>query len=277
VALAVQRSMPSASVRLWARRAAAVDELRAMGIADLVSDDPALVAQDADLMILAVPVPVMAVTLAPALEALAPNALITDVGSVKQSVVAALEPMCLAAQRRFVGSHPMAGSHRLGISEARADLFEGAACILTPTAHTDNAALATVAAFWQTLGARTLELDPATHDQQVARVSHLPHATAFALALAALQSMPDAVSCAGKGFRDTTRIAGSDPDLWTGIFLENREQLIAALCDQLTHTKELLDLIESNDKEALRAKLAEAQALRQLLPDSPAAPDHGTD
>ena len=272
VALAVRRSMPGTRIQLWARRAEAVQQLQRFGsdLADLASTDAASVARGADLVILAVPVPVMEQTLRAALPGIAAHTIVTDVGSVKQSVVAALEPMVAC----FVGSHPMAGSHRLGFEEARATLFEGATCIVTPTANTQRSALEAVISFWQRLGAQTLQLDPATHDHHVARVSHLPHATAFALVQAALSAAPQAASCVGQGFRDSTRIAGSDPELWSGIFLENRREVTASLRDQLVRTKELLDLIEANDKESLRAWLAEAQRLRQLVSDTPAT--HGS-
>src|SRR5690606_6547917 len=132
--------------------------------------------------------------------ALAPDAVVTDVGSVKGSVVQALTPLL---GDRFLGSHPMAGSEKTGVATARADLFEGAACLLTPG---PGQAARRLRAFWESLGCRVLAMSPEEHDRKVARISHLPHWLAVVTTLAALRGDPEAVACAAGGFRDTTRV-----------------------------------------------------------------------
>ncbi len=297
IALAVGKHLPEARIHLWARRQEAAEELSTKPIAELtawggtddappeikttrishfVSTDAAAVVKDAWIVILAVPVPVMRAALEPVMHAIDADAIVTDVGSVKASVLRDLEPLFDGRGARFVGSHPMAGSEQSGIHAARPDLFEGATCLITPGPRTDADAIYRIESFWQVLGCRTQRMDPQVHDRKVARISHMPHAVAYALTLAGLRADPDAVACAGKGFRDTTRIAASDPDLWTGILLENRDEVLAALADASARVQDVLALVRANDKERLRALLAEAQKLRNTLPNG-AAHDHGTD
>jgi len=263
LALAVKQAWPSLEVRMWGRRAEAVAEVLRLGIADFASTDAGAVVQNASLVVLATPVVVMEQVSVALQGRLAPDAVLTDVGSVKRSVVKVLEPLFASAGIPFVGSHPMAGSEQTGISAARADLFLGATCILTPTVQTQPAALARVQAFWSALGCRLLSMTVDEHDRKVARISHLPHAVAFALVRAALQDDPNAAECAGNGFRDTTRIAGSDPDLWSGILLENQAEVVAALQDAVTDLQDLLAIVRGADKEQLRHYIATAQELKR--------------
>jgi prephenate dehydrogenase len=263
LALAVKQAWPRLEVRMWGRRAEAVAEVLRLGIADFASTDAGAVVQNASLVVLATPVVVMEQVSVALQGRLAPDVVVTDVGSVKRSVVKVLEPLFASAGIPFVGSHPMAGSEQTGISAARADLFLGATCILTPTVQTQPAALARVQAFWSALGCRLLSMTVDEHDRKVARISHLPHAVAFALVRAALQDDPNAAECAGNGFRDTTRIAGSDPDLWSGILLENQAEVVVALQDAVTDLQDLLAIVRGADKEQLRHYIATAQELKR--------------
>lgn len=263
LALAIKQAWTDLEVRMWGRRAEAVAEVLRLGIADFASTDAGVVVQNASLVVLATPVVVMEQVSIALKGSLASDAVVTDVGSVKGSVVSVLEPLFASAGVPFVGSHPMAGSEQTGIAAARADLFAGATCILTPTPQTQPAALARVQAFWAALGCRLLSMNLQEHDRKVARISHLPHAAAFALVRAALQSDPTAAECAGNGFRDTTRIAGSDPDLWSGILLENQAEVVAALQDAVTDLQDLLAIVRGADKEQLRHYIAQAQELKR--------------
>jgi len=184
---------------------------------------------------------------------------VTDAGSVKVRIVAALEKSLGGS---FIGAHPMAGSEQSGISAARADLFDGAACILTPTPGSDPRALDEVRRFWKEAGCRICEMSPAAHDAAVARVSHLPHAVAAALVRAALSKNPDAAALAGSGYRDTTRVAAGPEALWREIFLDNREELISAISDLQVHVGELKNALAKGDGEAIEAFLREARTLR---------------
>jgi prephenate dehydrogenase len=160
----------------------------------------------------------------------------------------------------------MAGSAQKGVAVAKADLFEGATCILTPSSATDPAAVETVDDFWRRLGMRIVRHDPAEHDRLVALVSHLPHAAAAALV--AVQE-GDSVNLHGRGFLDSTRIAAGDAGLWLDIFLDNRQNLIAALdrlSGELAHLKTLL----TDDRRAeLLAWLEKNAAARDALNRGP--------
>lgn len=275
VALAVRKHSPETKVRIWGRSAEKIEKINAMQIADFASTDAGEVVDGATLVVLATPVEAMATLAGSVLGRIRRDAIVTDVGSVKKAVVESLEPMLRNAGIRFVGSHPMAGSEKTGIKAAKAALFEGAICLLTPTAGTDGEALSRTTRFWQQLGATTLELSLEEHDRQVARISHMPHAVAFALTIAALRDSPEAARIVGKGFRDSTRIAASDPGLWTGILLENQGEVVKALEDAQASVKAVLDLVKAGDKETLHRFIEQAQQLRSLV--KPAPKKHGND
>lgn len=263
LALAVQERMPETKLRFWARRDTAEAGIRARGIEAEFFTDAAAAASGASLIILCTPVETMAALAEQIVKAdLAPECLITDVGSVKGSVVRELEPILGA---RFIGSHPMAGSEKTGIEAARANLFEKAACLLTPTALARPADLERLREFWSTLGCRLLEFGPDEHDEKVARISHLPHMMATVTTLAALRGDPSAVSCVAGGFRDTTRVSAGDPGLWTGIAMGNRPALIAQLREASAALTALIGILDHSDEAALRQFLAEAKALRDTV------------
>lgn len=269
MAKALRRSSPGCLLRIWGRREEAVREILDQGLAGFASTDPLEVVQGASLIVFAVPVRAMAGLAQQIVGGVDDDALITDAGSVKQCVVEALEPIFAGSKASFIGSHPMAGSHETGLAAARETLFDGATCLLTPTPNTRPGAVERVTQFWESLGCdpkRILQLALEAHDRKVARISHMPHAAAFALVRAALRDDPAAVQCAGPGFRDATRIAGSDPDLWTGILMENREAVLDSLQDVASQLTELVEIIRNSNEEALRRFLSEARALQQLIP-----------
>jgi prephenate dehydrogenase len=256
-------------LRVWARREEAAAQVRKAGIADLATSDLQEAVSGADFIVLCMPVEHMAAIAKQLVNApVSPGCVVTDVGSVKTSVVFALEQIFAGSQLHFLGSHPMAGSEKAGFEVSRADLFEGASCLLTPTLLTDASALQATRAVWVKVGCRLREMSPEDHDRIVARVSHLPHLAAAAVTLAALHDHQDAAGCIGNGFRDTTRVAAGDADLWRGIVLENRTEVLAALTDARDRFNELLAMLEKMDDKALRHFLHEAQQLRQGVPAS---------
>jgi prephenate dehydrogenase len=183
---------------------------------------------------------------------------VTDVGSVKGTVVDLL-PGLLPDGVSFIGSHPMAGSHLRGPDHARADLFEGASCVVTPCDDRNCDAVDRVEQFWCDLGARVLRRSPAAHDEEVAWVSHLPHLLSFAFA-EALNSAPASVGeLAGSGFRDFTRIAHSDAELWGEILSLNRKALSGPLSQFSESLAKLSRMLEEGDGEALEQMLGQAR------------------
>jgi prephenate dehydrogenase len=202
-----------------------------------------------------------------ALPALGTKTLVTDVGSVKGTVVRVLGPL-LEGKALFVGSHPMAGSEKTGLDAARADLFQGSVCIVTPEPATSPEAVTKASLFWEKLGCRVRQLDPVVHDQVCARISHVPHVAAAALVNAVAQRCPEAFGFSGPGFRDTTRVAGGAPSMWTEILLSNREavsQGLRALVDQLEEVIALLEQNEGSVSAPLDAFLSAAKQRRDQL------------
>jgi cyclohexadieny/prephenate dehydrogenase len=240
-----------------ARRPAPLERALAAGIVDSVAS-PADAVVGADLVVLGTPVGSMAQVLWDIRDHLSPGCLVTDVGSVKGAVINQL-PGLLPDGVEFVGSHPMAGSHLRGPDHARADLFEGATCVITPRDGQDAAVIDRVGAFWSDLGARVERRSPSEHDEEVAWVSHLPHLVAFAFA-DSLSAAPDrAGELAGGGFRDFTRIAQSDAELWGEILSLNGKALAGPLNHFSASLAKLAGALEEGDGESLELMLAAAR------------------
>jgi len=187
--------------------------------------------------------------------------IVIDVASVKGAIVHAAENI-VGAKGYFVGVHPMAGSEQKGIGKAHSNLFKGAPCVLTKTRRTDAKALRCIFNFWKSLGSNMYILSPAEHDKRISNISHLPHIAAYALSLAA---RPSAMEFAATGFKDTTRIAASNPDLWISIFLANRGNVMTDIEDYLKRVKEIRNLIVRREKGKLKRVLSNAKKKRDIL------------
>ena len=272
IGLAAKAALNSVEIVGYGHRKASLERAVEVGAIDRWAMQVTEAVEGADLVVLCTPVGVFEGLIREMVKVLKAGAIVTDVGSTKRSVVAAAERE-MSAGVRFVGSHPMAGSEKRGVEFARADLFQNALCILTPTAKTDKAAAEAVDGFWKALGMRTTTLSPQEHDQLLAEVSHLPHA--LAAALVTLQS-DKALTLAGKGFLDATRIAGGDGALWRDILMDNRDHVLASIGVLKRHLGELEKLLSGEGREELaawldraaarRAKLLE-QKLREINPD----------
>ncbi len=261
IALAARRA-GGFRTALWARRTAAVAEIEALGIADAASTDLRAVVAGADIVILCVPIGVMPALAREIADAISAPTIVTDVGSVKAPVVAELGAI-FRGRGRFVGSHPMAGSEQTGLAAARAELFDGAACIVTPDVASDASATAEVRAFWQTLGARVLEVAPAAHDEIVALVSHLPHLLAATLVQTVLAENARAFEFSGPGFRDTTRVAAGPPAMWAEILRTNRDAVRKSAEAMIEKLREIITLLGQD--EPMTAFLTQAKAQRDRL------------
>lgn len=266
LALASRRRGLCTRLSLWSHDLREHASIRAAGLVeegDTLTDDPAQAVNGAGLVLLCVPpaaLPDLARRIAPDL---APGAVVSDVASVKEELATELGAIFQAVGgSRYVGAHPMAGSERSGPAAARADLFEGATCLLTPDAGTAPDALATVEAFWPAVGARVLHLSPGAHDRSVALVSHLPHVLAAALVRYVAAQPERATDCAGPGWRDATRIAGGSPDLWTEILSRNRLPVTKALRGLIGELEEVLAYLEAGREPELQNFLSEAKSQR---------------
>jgi cyclohexadieny/prephenate dehydrogenase len=215
------------------RRAETLRRVRELGIADAVEPDAGRAVRGADGVVLCIPVGAYAGVMATIAPHLAPGAVLSDVGSTKGSVIRDLAPL-LPAGVHLVPAHPMAGTEHSGPDAGFATLFQGRYCILTPPPEgADPAAVERVAELWRRCGSMVEVMDPATHDKVVAIVSHLPHLIAFTICGTAddlAEETREAVlRFAASGFRDFTRIAASDVDMWRDVFLNNREAVLEML------------------------------------------------
>ena len=264
VALALRASSPGTKISIWGRRPEQLAEILQRGIADSVETDPAAAVSGADLAVLCTPVGSMRKLAAAMAPGLASSAVVTDAGSVKACVVEQLEPLLGS---RFIGAHPMAGSERSGLAAARADLFAGAPCLITPTPESDTGALRITGDFWKQLGCSVTTMSPPEHDRLVARLSHLPHALAFALVNLVLDTLPaGSHHLAGGSFRDATRVAASDPQLWTGILTENRTEVTAALREMSKLLESMASALGDENPDSLLDFLVRAKQHRDSLP-----------
>jgi prephenate dehydrogenase len=236
------------------------------GSVDDVTTDLAEGVARADWVVLATPVATLNTVLTDVWPRLAADATITDVGSAKASIVRTAERLAADRPRAFVGSHPMAGSEQSGYTAARSDLFQGATVVVTPTERSVPDAVKRVTGFWERLGARVTALDPDVHDAHAALVSHLPHLVAYALVDAVGRGDRASLQIAGRGFKDTTRIAAAAPQVWREIFLTNRRALEGALGHFRKALADLEALVARGDADALDRRLAEIKALRDGLP-----------
>ncbi len=220
------------------------------------------VARVADLLILAAPPAANLAQLDALLPHLKPDALITDVGSVKRAIVARAEQLGLGA--RFAGSHPLAGTHRHGYEASRADLFRGAVVYVTPCLGGADAARE-IAHFWQdVLSAEPVVLDAELHDAQLAATSHVPQIVSSLLGDFLARHAPRGSSF-GPGALDTTRLAASDPELWTEILLMNRDEILPALRTLEESLGTVERALEVGDAAALTAWLTRAAEWRRRI------------
>jgi prephenate dehydrogenase len=239
------------------RRQQTLDVARKVGAIDNGVTNLANAVSQAQLIIVATPVDTVAERVVQTAAACPAGALITDAGSTKASIVAAIDAG-LAPRRsgpRFVGSHPLAGDHRTGPEHARGDLLEGRVVVVTPTEHTRQAAVTEISGFWQSLGANVRLMKPAEHDAALAITSHLPHIAAIALAAA---TPTELLPLTAGGWRDTTRVAAADPGLWQAIFTANRERVLEAIDQMDQSLSALRESLEQGDNESLRSILETA-------------------
>jgi prephenate dehydrogenase len=266
LALALAERGLAKRLMIYARSPHALDAIRTAGIDAELTGNPSEAVAEADVVILCVPIEAMAGLVHEFRDALKPGALVTDVGSVKGSVVRDIEPL-LEDRALWIGSHPMAGSEQAGFAAARADLFEGATVILTPTKQTARNAQRRAEKFWTALGSNLAILSPEKHDQIVAAISHIPHLIAAALVNHAV-NFGDLDLAAG-GFRDTTRVASGSPELWAEILLANGDAIgfqVRQLISQLIVLQTALnnpDLAAA--KSVLLTMLKAAHDARSLL------------
>ncbi len=235
-----------------------------LNVIDSFCLDPADAVKDAEMVVLAVPMGAMALVMSQIADHLPPDAIVTDTGSSKASVVAAANQGFGGVPDFFVPGHPIAGREKSGVEAALANLFVDHKVILTPLENTSPKAIENVTKMWEAAGAQVQTLRVEQHDQVLAATSHLPHVLAFSLVdtLAQTDYVEEIFQFAAGGFRDFSRIASSDPVMWRDICLENKSAILNALRDFQTHLDSLANLIEKSDGDSLRQLFANVKRTR---------------
>ena len=237
-----------------------------LGVADAAPASAAEAVGDADVIVLAVPVLRTGEALAAVLAQIKLGAVVTDVGSTKQSVLADVQRVCGGTVPGwFVAAHPIAGTEKSGVAAGSAELFRNKRLILTPHTGQDATALATVRALWQAAGSRVVEMDAARHDAIFAATSHLPHVLAYAFVelLAEAEGSEELFSNAGGGFRDFTRIASSSPQMWHDIVRANAPEVLQLLTSQIGQLQKIQSLMQKEQWADLLALFERARSARE--------------
>ncbi|MEJ0091501.1 MAG: prephenate dehydrogenase/arogenate dehydrogenase family protein [Limisphaerales bacterium] len=264
IGLAARQRKLAGEIAGFVRRPASLKDCEKTGAVDYATTDLLAAVSNSDLVVLCTPLAQMRPLAEQFLPALKRGTIVTDVGSVKAGVVRELESLVMTAGAHFIGGHPMAGGEKMGVRAARADLFVNAVNILTPTKKSNANAVRKLERFWKSVGARTLRLAAAEHDWLVSRSSHLPHVVAMTLAGLVLDpKQPKALAglCA-TGFRDTTRIASSSPEMWRDITLANRKNIARAVDEYMAGLKKFQTILKSGDAEAIEKLFADARQRR---------------
>lgn len=239
-------------------------EAKKLGVIDRYTLDPAEAVRDADVVILAVPLGAMQSVCKQIQAHLSPQAILTDVGSAKASVIEAVRQGLGEIPPRFVPGHPIAGTEKSGVGAAFDSLFDGRRVILTPLEHTDPSAVNRVRGLWELTGAQVELMAVEEHDQVLAATSHLPHILAFGLVdcLAGMREQEEIFRYAAGGFKDFTRIASSDPVMWRDICLANREAILKIMALYQKDLQQLTTAIEQGNGDELLGIFQRAKAAR---------------
>ena len=254
-----------------------------IGFCDSLHDDMAACAKDADIVILCLPVGALGEAAAAIASALKPGAILTDVGSVKMAVIRDAGPH-VPDGVHFIPGHPIAGTEQSGPESGFATLFDNRWCILTPPPGTDEAAIATLTAFWTALGSKVETMEPRHNDLVLGITSHVPHLIAYNIVGTAADleevTQSEVIKFSAGGFRDFTRIAASDPTMWRDVFLNNREAVLEILQRFTEDLTALQRAIRWGDGETLFRLFERTRAIRRQVIEAgqeSAAPNFGRD
>lgn len=257
IALAIKKNKLAEEVVGVSRHKKSIFLAKRMGAICRGSQDLSII-KDADLVIFATPVEVI-LKLAPAVAGIiSKGCIVSDVGSTKETITKLLSKKF----KRFVGAHPLAGSEKRGIRFSEAGLFKGSLCIVTADKKTDGVALDKIKRLWKNLGAKVVVMPACEHDRVLSLTSHLAHIAAFSL----MNSVPSGcLKFSASGLKDSTRIAASDSGLWSGIFLNNKKNVLKALGSFKNNLSILERAIRRNDKNRLSLELKRAKVKREKL------------
>ena len=268
LARVLRRDSPGTTIAACARRAETLDAVRRLGIADVVTDDPAAAVAGADVVVLATPLSAYAEVAPRIVPALKPGAILTDVGSVKESVLRDIGPL-VPQGVHFIPGHPVAGTEHSGPEAGFADLFRDRWCILTPPEGAAPEAVTALTQLWELAGMRVVTMAADHHDKVLAMTSHLPHLIAYTIVSTATDLEEDlkseVIAFSAGGFRDFTRIAASDPVMWRDIFLRNREAVLEMLQRFNEDLTALQRAIRWGEADTLEERFTRTRAIRRSI------------
>ncbi len=263
-ALALKRAGLVKRIVGYSKSPSTTERARQMGVIDVEAPSALLAVSGADIVLLAIPVSATEATFKAIRHLVGPTTLVMDVGSTKRDVVDAARRVLRENVGSFVPCHPITGKEVSGVEHADADLYIGRQVILTPIERTLTIQLKKANDVWTALGCHVLQMSPQSHDAAYAAVSHLPHLIAFALinGITSQECGKDYLALAGPGFRDFTRIAASDPQMWRDILIANREELLAQSKIFQQSLQSLEQLITSGSGDALESLIEQASETR---------------
>jgi cyclohexadieny/prephenate dehydrogenase len=268
-------------ISIASRSQATLSRAEELGLGDSYSTSMAEAVKDADLIIVSVPVGSSGTVAEAIASSLKPGAVVTDVGSTKASVIAQMTPH-IPAGVHFIPGHPLAGTEKSGPDAGFATLFENRWCILTPPEGTDAFEIARLTRFWEALGSRVDTMDPAHHDRVLAIVSHLPHIIAYNIVGTAddleFITESEVIKYSATGFRDFTRLAASDPEMWRDVCLHNKDAILEMLSRFSEDLSSLQRAIRWSDGEALFNLFTRTRHIRRSIVEAgqdTSAPDFG--
>lgn len=253
---------------IWTRRPEARVKLAAQPWCDAVAETPEDAVRGADVVVIAAPVDKIVPLAKQVAPSLAPDAVVTDVGSVKGEIMR-LGDDAVRTRGHFIGAHPMAGSEKTGWEHSSETLFERRTCFVTPLENSHAGAVERTVRFWSELGAEVVTVDPDDHDEIVAHISHLPQVLASSLCGFLAKKNPAWRNYAGGGLRDTTRIAGSDPQLWRTILEQNRDEVLRALRQFQEELHGFQIALANRDYVEVAARLERGKAYRDRFRPHP--------
>ncbi len=264
IALALRAAKPDTNIIAFDRDEMQLDLALRAGAIDAATADFAEIA-NVDVIFICVPVAQASIVFAALKPYLRDACVLTDVGSTKQSAIAAARAQLGNKISRFVPGHPIAGREHSGFAAAASELFDGKNVVLTPLAENSPETVEIVRSIWQSCGARVIEMPARSHDEIFAAVSHLPHLLAFALVdeFATRPNARDLFSFAASGFRDFTRIASSSPEMWRDIALDNREALLGEIDRYILHASHLRTALAARDGDTIAALMTRARDARE--------------
>ena len=268
IARATQLKGLAKTIAISTRKPETLEEARQLGLGNSYTLDPAEAVGDADLVILCTPVGAYEAVMTQIAGALAPGAILTDVGSVKQHVLDVVGPH-VPDGVHFIPGHPLAGTEHSGPASGFPSLFSGRWCVLTPSGAVDSVAVARLTAFWGALGSNVEVMDAAHHDLVLAITSHVPHLIAYNIVgtVADLEkdTQSEVIKFSASGFRDFTRIAASDPVMWRDVFLTNRDAVLEMLGRFLEDLSQLQRAVRVGDGPAMEALFTRTREIRRSI------------